>query len=83
MGDAPGTVAKLHQKRVSYLIQLGKAMMAFDKDITEEKIVKEIWKAMQRVGLLHDCSVKIECMQLLLRLQLLSIRGFKWSLLDA
>jgi len=38
----PGTVAKLHQKRISYVIQLGKAMMAFDKDITKEKFVKEI-----------------------------------------
>ena len=41
IGDAPGTVAELHQKRVSYLIQLGKAMIAFDKDITKEKFVKE------------------------------------------
>jgi hypothetical protein len=35
-------MAKLHQKRNSYVIQLGKAMIAFDKDITKEKVVKEI-----------------------------------------
>jgi hypothetical protein len=37
----PGTVAELHQKRVSYVIQIGKAMIAFDKDITKEKVVKD------------------------------------------
>jgi hypothetical protein len=36
------------------VIQLGKTIIAIDKDITKEIFVKKIRKAKQRVGLLHD-----------------------------
>jgi hypothetical protein len=35
-GDIPGTVVKLHQKRASCVIQLGRTMIAIDKEITRE-----------------------------------------------
>jgi hypothetical protein len=34
-------VVKLHQKRTSYVIHLGKTMFAFDKDRTKEIFVKK------------------------------------------
>ncbi len=42
MGVVPGSVVKLHQKRPSYVIQLGETMVAVDKDITKEIFVKKI-----------------------------------------
>jgi DtxR family Mn-dependent transcriptional regulator len=42
MGMVPGSVVKLHQKRPSYVIQLGETMVAVDKDITKEIFVKKI-----------------------------------------
>jgi DtxR family Mn-dependent transcriptional regulator len=42
MGLVPGSVVKLHQKRPSYVIQLGETMVAVDKDITKEIFVKKV-----------------------------------------
>ena len=42
MGVVPGSVVKLHQKRPSYVIQLGETMIAVDKDITKEIFVKKL-----------------------------------------
>jgi DtxR family Mn-dependent transcriptional regulator len=42
MGVVPGSVVKLHQKRPSYVIQLGETMIAVDKDITREIFVKKV-----------------------------------------
>jgi len=42
MGVVPGSVVKLHQKRPSYVIQLGETMIAVDKDITKEIFVKKV-----------------------------------------
>ncbi len=42
MGVVPGSLVKLHQKRPSYVIQLGETMIAVDKDITKEIFVKKI-----------------------------------------
>jgi DtxR family Mn-dependent transcriptional regulator len=42
MGVVPGSVVKLHQKRPSYVIQLGETMIAVDRDITKEIFVKKV-----------------------------------------
>jgi DtxR family Mn-dependent transcriptional regulator len=42
MGVVPGSLVKLHQKRPSYVIQLGETMVAVDKDITREIFVKKV-----------------------------------------
>ncbi len=42
MGVVPGSVVRLHQKRPSYVIQLGETMIAVDKDITKEIFVKKV-----------------------------------------
>ncbi len=42
MGVVPGSFVKLHQKRPSYVIQLGETMIAVDKDITKEIFVKKV-----------------------------------------
>jgi DtxR family transcriptional regulator, Mn-dependent transcriptional regulator len=42
MGVVPGSVVKLHQKRPSYVIQLGETTIAVDKDITKEIFVKKV-----------------------------------------
>ena len=42
MGVVPGSLVKLHQKRPSYVIQLGETMIAVDKDITKEIFVKKV-----------------------------------------
>ncbi len=42
MGVVPGTVVKLHQKKPSYVIQLGETMIAVDRDITKEIFVKKV-----------------------------------------
>lgn len=42
MGVVPGSVVKLHQKRPSYVLQLGETMVAVDKDITKEIFVKKM-----------------------------------------
>ena len=42
MGLVPGSIVKLHQKRPSYVIQLGETMIAVDKDITKEIFVKKV-----------------------------------------
>ena len=42
MGVVPGSVVKLHQKKPSYVIQLGETMVAVDRDITKEIFVKKI-----------------------------------------
>jgi DtxR family Mn-dependent transcriptional regulator len=42
MGVVPGSVVKLHQKKPSYVIQLGETMVAVDKDITREIFVKKV-----------------------------------------
>ncbi len=42
MGVVPGSIVKLHQKRPSYVIQLGETMVAVDKDITREIFVKKV-----------------------------------------
>jgi DtxR family Mn-dependent transcriptional regulator len=42
MGLTPGSMVKLHQKRPSYVIQLGETMIAVDKDITKEIFVKKM-----------------------------------------
>ena len=42
MGLVPGSIVKLHQKKPSYVIQLGETMIAVDKDITKEIFVKKV-----------------------------------------
>jgi DtxR family Mn-dependent transcriptional regulator len=42
MGVVPGSMVKLHQKRPSYVIQLGETMIAVDKSITREIFVKKM-----------------------------------------
>ena len=42
MGVVPGSMVKLHQKRPSYVIQLGETMIAVDKSITKEIFVKKM-----------------------------------------
>lgn len=42
MGVVPGSIVKLHQKRPSYVIQLGETMIAVDRDITKEIFVKKV-----------------------------------------
>jgi DtxR family transcriptional regulator, Mn-dependent transcriptional regulator len=42
MGVVPGSIVKLHQKRPSYVIQLGETMIAVDKSITKEIFVKKM-----------------------------------------
>ena len=42
MGVVPGSIVKLHQKRPSYVIQLGETTIAVDKDITKEIFVKKV-----------------------------------------
>ncbi len=42
MGVVPGSTVKLHQKKPSYVIQLGETMIAVDKDITKEIFVKKV-----------------------------------------
>ncbi|HET7318966.1 MAG TPA: FeoA family protein, partial [Nitrospirota bacterium] len=42
MGLSPGSMVKLHQKKPSYVIQLGETMIAVDKDITKEIFVKKM-----------------------------------------
>ena len=42
MGVVPGSVVKLHQKKPSYVIQLGETMIAVDKVITKEIFVKKV-----------------------------------------
>lgn len=42
MGVVPGSFVKLHQKRPSYVIQLGETMIAVDRDITKEIFVKKV-----------------------------------------
>jgi DtxR family Mn-dependent transcriptional regulator len=42
MGVVPGSFVKLHQKKPSYVIQLGETMIAVDKDITKEIFVKKV-----------------------------------------
>lgn len=42
MGVVPGSVVKLHQKKPSYVIQLGETMIAVDKEITREIFVKKV-----------------------------------------
>lgn len=42
MGVVPGSIVKLHQKKPSYVIQLGETMIAVDRDITKEIFVKKV-----------------------------------------
>ncbi|HTG02307.1 MAG TPA: metal-dependent transcriptional regulator [Nitrospirota bacterium] len=42
MGVVPGSIVKLHQKKPSYVIQLGETMIAVDKEITREIFVKKV-----------------------------------------
>ncbi len=42
MGVVPGSMVKLHQKKPSYVIQLGETMVAVDKEITREIFVKKV-----------------------------------------
>lgn len=42
MGMVPGSIVKLHQKKPSYVIQLGETMVAVDKEITKEIFVKKV-----------------------------------------
>jgi DtxR family transcriptional regulator, Mn-dependent transcriptional regulator len=42
MGVVPGSVVKLHQKKPSYVIQLGETMIAVDREITKEIFVKKV-----------------------------------------
>jgi len=42
MGVVPGSQVKLHQKKPSYVIQLGETMIAVDKEITKEIFVKKL-----------------------------------------
>jgi DtxR family transcriptional regulator, Mn-dependent transcriptional regulator len=42
MGIVPGSIIKLHQRKPSYVIQIGETTIAVDKDITKEIFVKKI-----------------------------------------
>ena len=42
MGVVPGSIVKLHQKKPSYVIQLGETMVAVDREITKEIFVKKV-----------------------------------------
>jgi DtxR family Mn-dependent transcriptional regulator len=42
MGVVPGSAIRLHQKRPSYVIQIGETMVAVDKEITKEIFVKKL-----------------------------------------
>ena len=42
MGVVPGSHVKLHQKKPSYVIQLGETMIAVDREITKEIFVKKM-----------------------------------------
>lgn len=42
MGVVPGSTIRLHQKKPSYVIQLGETMVAVDRDITREIFVKKV-----------------------------------------
>ena len=42
MGVVPGSIVKLHQKKPSYVIQLGETMIAVDRDITKEIFVRKV-----------------------------------------
>lgn len=42
MGVVPGSVVKLHQKKPSYVVQLGETMIAVDRSIAKEIFVKKI-----------------------------------------
>lgn len=42
MGVVPGSLVKLHQKKPSYVLQLGETMVAVDKEITKEIFVKKV-----------------------------------------
>lgn len=42
MGVVPGSHVKLHQKKPSYVIQLGETMIAVDREITKEIFVKKL-----------------------------------------
>lgn len=42
MGVVPGSIVKLHQKKPSYVIQLGETTIAVDKEITKEIFVKKV-----------------------------------------
>lgn len=42
MGVVPGSLVKLHQKKPSYVIQLGETMIAVDREITKEIFVKKL-----------------------------------------
>ena len=42
MGVVPGSIVKLHQKKPSYVIQLGETMIAVDKEITKDIFVKKV-----------------------------------------
>ena len=42
MGVVPGSIVKLHQKKPSYVIQLGETMIAVDKDIVRDIFVKKV-----------------------------------------
>jgi DtxR family Mn-dependent transcriptional regulator len=48
MGVVPGSVVKLHQKKPSYVIQLGETRIAVDKDFTKEIFVKKVLDLVQR-----------------------------------
>ena len=42
MGVVPGSIVKVHQKRPSYVLQLGETMIAVDKEIIKEIFVKKV-----------------------------------------
>ncbi len=42
MGVVPGSTVKLHQKKPSYVIQIGETMVAVDREITREIFVKRM-----------------------------------------
>jgi DtxR family Mn-dependent transcriptional regulator len=42
MGVVPGSIVKLHQKKPSYVIELGETTIAVDKDITKEIFVRKV-----------------------------------------
>lgn len=42
MGVVPGSHVKLHQKKPSYVIQVGETMIAVDREITKEIFVKKL-----------------------------------------
>jgi DtxR family Mn-dependent transcriptional regulator len=42
LGVIPGSIIKLHQRRPSYVIEIGETMLALDEDIAKEIYVKRI-----------------------------------------